>query len=51
MQISQSTANITGIIAHISVTSFTQLNSIYISFIAFQELSFEYKYGKYEYNP
>lgn len=33
------------------MTSYTQVNSIYLSFIAFQELSVSYEHGNYEFNP
>lgn len=50
LQIVSSAANISGIIASLSVTTNTQVNSIYISYVAFQVSTLAIVGGGYVYD-
>jgi len=50
LQIVSSAANISGIIASLSVTTITQVNSIYISYVAFQVSTLAIVGGGYVYD-
>ena len=47
VQLTQTSANISGLAVQISVTTATQLNSLYISYIAYQNLDLEYRTGSF----
>ena len=51
LQISASSTNTSGISVTFSVTTITQVNSIYISYIAYQETSLSLITGRYSYDP
>ena len=50
IQIGKSTANITGIAVSISVTTITKVDSIYISYIAYQQTSLKMIVGSYTFD-
>ena len=51
IQLSQAVANTSGIAVSFSVTTITQLNSIYVSYIAYQGTYLELAVGGYKYDP
>ncbi len=51
LQISASSTNTSGITVTLSVTTITQVNSIYISFIAYQTTNLKIAYGSFVYDP
>jgi hypothetical protein len=51
LQIGASSANTSGIAATLSVTTITQANSIYISYVAYQFTVLSVIHGNYAYDP
>lgn len=51
LQIGQSSVNTSGITVTLSVTTITQVNSIYVSYVAYQEPKLKIIYGSYIYDP
>ena len=51
LQITSSSTNSSGIRVTISVTTITQVNSIYISYIAYQSTNLKVISGSYSYDP
>ena len=51
IQLTLTSTNTSGITAAFSVTTITQVNSIYVSFIAYQSTYLELAYGSFAYDP
>ena len=51
LQISQASTNTSGITVSLSVTTITQVNSIYVSYIVYQTTYLEIAVGDYAYDP
>ena len=51
IQLSASSANVSGIAVTLSTTTITQVNSLYISYVAYQESSLRIASGNYAYDP
>ena len=51
LQIAASSANVSGIAVTLSVTTITQVNSIYISYVAYQNTNLNIAMGSYAYDP
>lgn len=51
LQIGASSANTSGIVATLSVTTITQANSIYVSYVAYQFTVLSVIHGSYAYDP